>query len=154
MKTKIRKFVKGFIALALSIAMISEAWGGLTFVSEAETKAVPSTAVAFPSSGVATYDFSQANEYVITTKQQWDAFVTATNGTNKITFEGKTIHLGANIDFKDVKIDSVGNSQDNPFKGKFNGQGYTLSNVRFEGGSLFRNISGATVENLVLDKVT
>ena len=100
------------------------------------------------------------------------ANVAANNG-----FEGKTIKLDADVDLSTVKnmgdsfapIGSTGERDDRnrlvcePFKGTFDGQGHTISNLYQSGwdmgyewgqyGSigLFSELEGATVKNVVLD---
>ena len=37
MNVKMKRYAKALVAFVLALAMVSEAWGGLSFVSEAET---------------------------------------------------------------------------------------------------------------------
>lgn len=43
-------------------------------------------------------------------------------------FDGKTVKLGDNVDLKDIEWTPIGSSAA-PFKGNFDGQGYTISNL-------------------------
>lgn len=89
------------------------------------------------------------------------------------TFEGKTVKLGKNIDLKYVPeganeskcFEPIGSyRKDTPFKGTFDGQGHTISNMSQNtwdldngyyygdlGLGLFGNVEDATIKNLVMD---
>ena len=45
MKTQVWKYAKKFFAVLLSVTMVLEAWGGLSFVSEAATSTTPEDGV-------------------------------------------------------------------------------------------------------------
>ena len=107
MKAKIKKTLKGFIAVLLSLVMILETWGGISFVSKAATSTTTENGAIgteFPevpsgqswSSYWPSYDFS-ADEYYIETATQ---FVNFARASRSHTFAGKTIHLAANINYE------------------------------------------------------
>ena len=55
---------------------------------------------------------------------------TATEDTLSDTFAGKTIKLASNIDLNNIGWSPIGADRSNSFKGIFDGQGYTVSNIR------------------------
>lgn len=63
-----------------------------------------------------------------------------------------TIKLKNDIDLKDVMFkNAIGQSGSTPFAGNFNGQGYCLSNVYMQGGSLFGYAKDGTISNLCVE---
>ena len=74
-------------------------------------------------------------------------FINEVNNGN--SFEGYTVYLNSNIDFKNKKIDPIG-TQTNPFKGTFDGGHYTLLNANINGTALFENTENATIKNVGL----
>ena len=52
----------------------------------------------------------------------------ATESTIKDDFKGKTIYLGADLDLNNVEWTPIGNNA-NPFRGNFDGQNHTVSNL-------------------------
>ena len=100
-------------------------------------------------------------EYVLTTADQ---FV----GINKIrkeqgvTFEGVTIKLGADIIINNGTLEQIKANGDNNkklyvtgsdtfFKGKFDGQGHSISGIYFSTGYSYRAIFGAVGGNAVIE---
>lgn len=166
MKAKIKKTLKGFIAVLLSLVMILETWGGISFVSKAATSTTPENGVigtVFPSvpSGETwstywpSYDFS-ADEYYIQTVAQ---FVNFARASRSHTFAGKTIHLAANINYG---TSSYGKSSfagigsvNYPFCGTFNGHGYKISGLYSKSTGMFLHIGSteypATVKNFTIE---
>ena len=73
------------------------------------------------------------------------------------TFEDYTIKQTANIDFGDSYIDPIG-TEDHPFKGTYDGQGYVIKNLKLTNGAtaigtnvgLFGYTKKATIKNLTL----
>ncbi len=68
---------------------------------------------------------------------------------------GRTVCLTADIEL-DASFAPIGKDKDNPFSGRFNGGGYSLSDLTLSGGDylgLFGCIDGGTVENLNLKNV-
>ena len=86
------------------------------------------------------------------------AFATLVNSGN--TFEGATVRLAADIDLTDVEWTPIGTDNNNKFKGTFDGQGYTISNLTIESSEEVRTPVGlfgflnGTVKNLNLENVT
>ena len=88
---------------------------------------------------------------------------------NGNTFEGKTIKLASNLDLEAydangerVSFDPIGYGYNTVFKGTFDGQGHTISNLyqngwalgldySTEGGGLFASVVDATIKNLNID---
>ena len=71
---------------------------------------------------------------------------------------GRTFALGADIDMKGVSdFAPIGNSYSNSFKGEFDGQGFTISNLTINSNDevvgFFGNTDSATIKNVILDKV-
>ena len=116
-------------------------------------------------SGTADTEWYDANnpktEYLITTADQ---FV----GINKIrkeqgvTFEGVTIKLGTDViinkgTLEQIKANGDNNKKlyvtgsDTVFKGKFDGQGHSISGVYFSTGYSYRSIFGAVGGNAVIE---
>lgn len=93
--------------------------------------------------------------YVIKTAAQLIAFAQSVNAGN--TFAGETVVLGADIDLKGINWTPIGN-WDNPFKGNFDGKGYTVSNLTINdltlveaglfGTAIDANVTGITVKNV------
>ena len=82
------------------------------------------------------------------------------------TFEGKTIILDADVDLSGQPFNPIGtvsSKVNNPFKGTFDGNGHTISNLAHSGwdfgyewgvyGSigLFGGLDGATIKNVTID---
>lgn len=92
----------------------------------------------------------------ITTAEQLIAFAAKVNGDDKTpgdSHEGKTVQLEADIDLKDVKWAPIGADFARAFRGTFDGQNHTISNLAVEGVEyvgLFGAVVG-TVKNLTVD---
>ena len=75
-------------------------------------------------------NYSSTSSFTITTVAQWKQFADFVNGlfTTNGNFSGKTVNLGANLDFEGQNMTSyVVGAWNNPFCGTFDGQGYTIS---------------------------
>ena len=161
MKTQVWKYAKKFFAVLLSVTMVLEAWGGLSFVSEAATSTTPEDGVigtAFPTD-YANYDFTQSDEYYITLPKQLVALAKVSKSDN---FAGKTIHLAANIDiasstYAETSYVGIG-SADVPFCGTFDGHGYTISGLYSTESGLFlaagSTTDPVTIKNFTVDNAT
>lgn len=106
-------------------------------------------------------------EFEITTAEQLAGFADLVDGGN--TFEGKTMKLGQDVDLgaKDaegnlISFDPIGYGYDVVFKGTFDGQGHTISNLYqngwdlgysygTQGGGLFASVVDATVKDVKID---
>lgn len=89
--------------------------------------------------------------------------------TLPVTFEGKTVKLDADVDLfavdengERVSFDPIGYGYNTVFKGTFDGQGNTISNLyqngwalgldySTEGGGLFASVVDATIKNINID---
>ena len=67
--------------------------------------------------------------------------------SGKDSMAGKTITLGENIDLKNTSWTSIG-TETNPFKGAFNGNKKTISNLA---GDLFGVVEGGTIRQVSID---
>lgn len=63
------------------------------------------------------------------------------------------VKLKDNIDFGDISLASIGNDTSHPFKGFFDGGGYTLSNVNMEGGYLFGYLEDGEIRDLRIESL-
>jgi len=109
-----------------------------------------------------------AAEFTLSTAEQLAAFAKLVD--EGVTFEGKTVKLGNDIDLRVVddngelvSFDPIGYGYNVVFKGTFDGQGHTISNLyqngwalgldySTEGGGLFASVVDATIKNLTIDK--
>lgn len=86
--------------------------------------------------------------FLIYNLSDWNAFAAVVNGGES------TVHAFQKANISGVTT-VVGNSESNPFKGTYNGQGYAISNVSISGGThvgLFGyvNDASAVIENVVV----
>lgn len=109
-------------------------------------------------------------EFVITTAEQLAGFAELVDGGE--TFEDKTVKLGNDIDLyvtdengEAIPFEPIGSyRKDTPFKGNFDGQGYTISNMSQNtwaldngynygdlGLGLFGLVEDANIKNLTMD---
>ena len=91
-------------------------------------------------------------DYVISSKVQWDSFaLSVKEGTS---YEGKLIHVTADIGDDDHRITSMVGTSDHPFKGTLDGKGHTVYfDISSSSGDLvapFLYVDGATFRNLVV----
>jgi len=107
-------------------------------------------------------------EFMIMTAEQLAGFAELVDGGN--TFAGKTVKLGKDIDLHYVpegktepkSFNPIGYGYDVVFKGTFDGQDHTISNLYQDGGALgysystaggglFASVVDATIKNLTLE---
>ena len=86
-----------------------------------------------------------------------EELVQFSNSVNSGTsYQGQTVALGADIDLSGVSMSPIG-TQNAPFKGTFNGQGYDISNLTIASGQnhqgLFGYVSGGAIEHVDLVNV-
>ena len=107
-------------------------------------------------------------EFTLTTAEQFAGLAELVDGGNN--FAGKTVKLGKSLDLyavdangDRVSFDPIGYGYNVVFKGTFDGQNYTISNLyqngwalgldySTEGGGLFASVVDATIKNLTIDK--
>ena len=110
-----------------------------------------------------TFTFEGKTEYFIGTKEELFAFADSVN--NGVTsYAGKTVKLIDDIVFENEEVwTPVGQTGATQFKGVFDGQGHTISNLNIdssaqEGGyyssGIFGWLNAATVKNLNVDGAT
>ncbi len=99
-------------------------------------------------------------DYVLTTEAQLRLLAYTVN-SGADSFEGKLVRLGADIDLKLHEWTPIGgNSTDsapgNPFRGTFDGNGHTVSNLKITSGHSFVGLLGymrnATIQKVGLEK--
>ena len=106
-------------------------------------------------------------EFTLATAEQFAGFAELVDGGN--TFAGKTLKLDSDLDLNlvddqgdRVSFDPIGYGYDVVFKGTFDGQGHTISNLyqngwalgydySTEGGGLFASVVDATIKNVNID---
>ncbi len=123
----------------------------------------------------------KAKEYTLSTAEALSGLADLIDGTAAIptsieeeinlpvTFAGKTVKLDSDVDLKcydengnRVSFDPIGYGYDVVFKGTFDGQGHTISNLyqngwslgldySTEGGGLFASVVDATIKNVNID---
>ena len=107
-------------------------------------------------------------EFTLTTAEQFAGFGNLVDEGN--TFAGKTINLGIDLDLylkgedgDPISFNPIGYGYNVVFKGTFDGQGHTISNLyqngwalgydySTEAGGLFASVVDATIKNLNIDK--
>ena len=86
------------------------------------------------------------NGVIISSAADWNTF--AQNVTNGNTYKGKVVRLAA-----DISVSTLAGAASRPFKGTFDGCGHTLT-VNLTATDTycapFRNLDGATIQNLVV----
>ncbi|MBO4343790.1 MAG: hypothetical protein J5844_03940 [Clostridia bacterium] len=85
----------------------------------------------------ASFDGSGTPEdpYLISSTEDFNKLANLVNNGNML-YAGKSYKLTTDIDFSDVNMVPVGNSEDTPFMGDFDGDGYAIKNVTL-------NVSGS-----------
>ena len=163
-----KRYAKALVAFVLALAMVSETWGGLSFVSKAENGAEVNAVAEdgkigtkFPSvpSGetwseyYASYDFS-ATDYYIENQTDFINFGRATRAGND--FAGKAIHLAQGFTYTSSAFSGIGtlSSPAVSFNGTFDGHGNTITGLKIGSSGIFANVNGATIKNLVIDGAT
>ena len=101
---------------------------------------VPADAVAVSS---VTGNFDPAKTYVIKSKDDLIALQNLANAGKSTA--GVKFVLGANIDMSGVNWTGIGSTQSNAFKGVFDGNGYTISNLTSTNSGLFKYVAGNQV---------
>ena len=130
-----------------------------TITAQTETSAT----LTMPNENVtigATWKLRELNKdnednYLIESKDEWDLFCLRVN--NGSTYSNETIKLTGDIGDAENPVTTIaGENEIKPFKGTFDGAGYTLtigygtSEARFDGqyAAPFRYVEGATIQNL------
>lgn len=133
---KTMKFSAKFGAFILCVSMVLSLCTVFAFGAEED--------------GVAPVQTSSVEaDLTIKTADDLLSFAGAVNGGN--SYAGQVIALGDNIDLTNVEWTPIGTAS-NPFSGTFDGAGYTVSNLIYQGAAqiygFFGVIAGATVQNL------
>ena len=99
-------------------------------------------------------NYETQTEFEITTAQQLCDLSDWVNIGN--TFEGKTVKLGADIDMKGIDFTPIGKNENLLFKGTFDGNGKTVSNlsVTADEAGFFGYIANATVKSFAIVNAT
>ena len=148
-----RRIFAAAVALVLLCAVFV---GG---VSGADTSWIDRADTSWYDASAASYTITTAEQLAGVSKLVYDAYRMA--GTTD--FAEKTIYLGADIDLSGHRWVAIGVSGgffgNCPFKGTFDGQGYTISNLtqtigRNDEGGLFGHVSsGGIIKNVTLENV-
>ncbi len=127
------------------------------------TNSATSATLTMPNENVtigATWKLRELNKdnednYLVESKDEWDLFCLRVN--NGSTYSNETIKLTGDIGDAENPVTTIaGENEIKPFKGTFDGAGYTLtigygtSEARFDGqyAAPFRYVEGATIQNL------
>ena len=93
-------------------------------------------------------------EHRIKTPAEFTDFVNSVN-TNGESYNGTTVYLDSDLSLSGV-TDPIGKSNSKYFRGVFDGQGHTISNLNINSttnyASLFGYSTGLTIRNVVLDE--
>ena len=90
-----------------------------------------------------------AQDLIINSDSDWDNFAAAVSNGN--TFANKTVKLNADIGTTDSPVTTMSGTNDNRFKGTFDGGGNTITfsvEVTDQYAAPFRYIEGAIIKNL------
>lgn len=166
MNVKMKRYLKALVAFVLAFAMVSEAWGGISFVSKAETSESEVNAVA------ETVDLTSVPEFPTKSETEWaseelptgdsyklsseDAFVSFARASRAHTFEGKVVYLNTDFTYTKGAFGGIGDidTKKVSFQGTFDGQNHKISNMVVGTKGIFASIKGATIKNLVIDNAT
>ena len=161
MNVKMKRYAKALVAFVLALAMVSEAWGGLSFVSEAETTGtsaqaetgIPADAVAFPEKTKdewAATTLPDGNNYTVSNEREFVSFARA---SRVLSFAGKTVYLASDFTYKGSAFAGIGTTS-YAFEGTFDGMGHKIANLLVGSAGIFIYTNNATIKNLVIDNAT
>ncbi len=103
---------------------------------------------------------SKAQTFLISSVEGMQWFAGQLNATAtahelvNANFEGQTVELASNIDMKEVAWTPLGDTFNHSFKGTFNGNNHTISNLAVtnaDNAGLFGNVNG-TLQNVTFEK--
>ena len=102
-----------------------------------------------------TEDYDNLKECYIKSIADYEEFTDLVNSGK--SFSGKTVYLSKNLDLNGVTLEPIGNNN-NKFEGIFEGNGYTLKNIKIESvvdyvgmfGYNTGTIRGFNVENIIV----
>ena len=150
----IRRRLRIFAAAVALVLLCAVCVGA---VSGADTNWRGSANTSWYNASAASYNITTAEQLAGVAKLVFDGYSSTTN------FAGKTIYLGADIDLSGHRWLAIGVSgpfyANYPFKGTFDGRGYTISNLtqtiaHDEEGGLFGHVSsGGIIKNVTLENV-
>ena len=93
-------------------------------------------------------------EHRITNVDDFIQFIDDVN-TRKVNYSGTTVFLEADLSFSGKPVEPIGKSSSKRFRGVFDGQGHTISDLTMNFASaytgLFGYSTGLTIRNVVLD---
>lgn len=112
--------------------------------SEAMIELVYNTGIPF-----ASYEVSpNEGAYTILTADELVQLSKAVKAGN--SFAGVTLYLGADLDLRGMEMEAIGDNT-TAFKGIFDGQGHSISNLSIHDGALFGVTDSALLRNVKLD---
>lgn len=156
LSNKIKIFITSFAALfvvVFSFLLINIISGRIT-LGEADAWDGETIATSF-SSGNGTLE----NPYVISSPEEFMLFKNSVEGLDYEAYQDKYYELNADLNFGNHQISSIGIKEEETekiFKGNFNGNGYTISNLDITGSNidntlyygLFSIVDNASITNL------
>ena len=137
--------------------------------------AVVCALVAIPAAGFAANTFGEdyswyknatGSTYTIKTPAQWNAFTNLVNGSADAgqagaaedSFDGKTVELGANLNFFGQDVLPAGGQGGHAFNGKFDGNGHEIGNLKINAQGATTNVGligaageGSSISNVKLN---
>ena len=95
-------------------------------------------------------------EFALDTAEEFAGLAALVNEGN--SFEGKTISLAKDLDLNGVEWTPIGETEDAPFKGTFDGNGKTIANLNVgdantTDAALINYAEGATIANIIFENV-
>ena len=101
-----------------------------------------------------TEDYDNLTECYIKSIADYKEFTDLVNSGK--SFSGKTVYLSKSLDLNGVTLEPIGNNNNNKFEGTFEGNGYTLKNIKIESDNDYvgifgyntGTIRGSNVENI------
>ena len=107
---------------------------------------------------------TEANPYVILNADDLWAFRSRVNDATKVedvaqndTFAGKFVKLGADIDVTGATLGLIGNDDNRPFSGTFDGDNHKIIGFSYSGndsGGLFSRVKNGAIKNLELENIS
>ena len=150
-------FSRRLLAIVISFALVLVSLVGFTLLRSSDVANADPTGNWTDSGNydISWYDENE-NEFTLATPTQFAGLAyLVNNGTT--TFSGKTVKLGADIDFAGRNWTPIGKNGYGTyyFEGTFDGQGHTISNMTVNAtasnAGLFGYVIGATIKNITLD---
>lgn len=134
--------VKKIVTILLTAVMLLSIVPANIALAEASEGNWTDDVIAVPDTG---YTVDGEKTIVITSAEglAWlSVQVSGLNGVTQADFSGKTVKLGADIDLSGKKWTPIGVSASKAFKGVFDGQNYTVSNIEIDSAETYVGFFG------------